>query len=67
LDRARASSAISSAAVTSIITWFPPGCGQIRLASLTSDYGGKLAPDQPTQTGARHASSAHWTAQAKAA
>ena len=26
------------------------------------DYGGKLRPDQPTQTGARHASNAHWTA-----
>jgi hypothetical protein len=36
-------------------------------ASSIPDYGGKLLPDQPTQTGARHAGSAHWTAQAKAA
>jgi hypothetical protein len=36
-------------------------------ASLIPDYGGKLLPDQPTQTGARHANGAHWTARTKAA
>src|ERR1700733_15283649 len=57
LDRARASSEISSATVTSIIGHFHPHDGQCRRVLIDSAYyEGPYRLDQPMQTGARYSS-----------
>src|ERR1700736_6521538 len=57
LDRARASLAISSLAVTSIIGHFRPGARPKTIGLVDSRYyEGRCPHDQPMQTSVRHAS-----------
>src|SRR5262245_54890532 len=58
LARARASSAVSSPAVMSIIGSSAPAPGRARIAC--AHYGGSQMRDQPTPAGAGHADGAHW-------